>query len=598
MCGIAGIISTTEPILETSIKAMTDAMAHRGPNGEGHHIEDTFAFGHRRLSIVDLSDAGHQPMIYIDRYVITYNGEIYNHGDLRAELENVGYHFNGHSDTEVILAAYDFWGVECLAKFNGMWAFVIYDRQNKSFFISRDRFGVKPLYFCQTEKTFIFSSEIKPIFEYPGFEKRINYNYLNKYLNTGPQEHLAETIFQGVFKFPKASYAILTANEATDLLKTNKFWSLNISESSERFSQENALKYANRYYELLLDAVRIRLKADVKVGSALSGGLDSSSIVYLVNQLLREDGKIELQETFSSIFREKETAYCDESYYINLIIKQLNVKSNFGTVDESEITDLHYDVIKSYECPPDNTCIAGPVVFRTVKSTDVKVTLDGQGADEQLAGYLGYLNSYLTSLSFFDFLQEAPKVLRTPGTLKHVISAFFMLSFRLIFGWPRLVKVLNILGYNYEPNLNKRLKHDFDTALMNLLHYSDRVSMSYSIESRAPFMDYRLVEFLFSIPACYKIHNGWTKYIARLAFDGKLPDEVCWRKDKMGWPSPEEHWFRCTPLRRWFMDTVSQSALIQKVRPGLNIERELDTKKMTKSIRYLNIAVFEKVFFK
>ncbi|MEN3813515.1 asparagine synthetase B, partial [Chromobacterium piscinae] len=159
--------------LETSIKAMTDAMAHRGPNGEGHHIEDTFAFGHRRLSIVDLSDAGHQPMIYIDRYVITYNGEIYNHGDLRAELENVGYHFNGHSDTEVILAAYDFWGVECLAKFNGMWAFVIYDRQNKSFFISRDRFGVKPLYFCQTEKTFIFSSEIKPIFEYPGFEKRI-----------------------------------------------------------------------------------------------------------------------------------------------------------------------------------------------------------------------------------------------------------------------------------------------------------------------------------------------------------------------------------------------------------------------------------------
>lgn len=577
---------------------MTDAMVHRGPDGEGYHVEDTFSFGHRRLSIVDLSDAGHQPMAYIDRYVITYNGEVYNHDELRIDLEMVGYHFSGHSDTEVILAAYDRWGPECLKRFNGMWALIIYDRQEKTFFICRDRFGVKPLYFYRNGKVFVFASELKAILEHPSVVKKVNYDYLDKYLNQGPLEYLEETVFEGILKFPKASYAIVNAEEALLPFRTHLYWSAQPNTSRERFSHEKATEYAKQYYDLLLDAVRIRLKADVKVGSALSGGLDSSSIVYLVNQILKSEGKGELQETFSSVFQTEETKYCDESYYIHKVIEQLKVKANLGTVDESEITEIHYNVIKSYESPPDNTCIAGPVVFRLVKSTDVKVTLDGQGADEQLGGYLGYLNTYLTSLRYADFLKEVPHVLRIPRAWKHIVSAFLMLNFRILFGESQLVSTLKWLGFDYEPNLNKRLKKDFDTALVNLLHYSDCVSMAYSIESRAPFMDYRLVEFLCSVPACYKIHNGWTKYIARLAFEGKLPDEICWRQDKMGWPSPEEYWFRRSRLRGWFIDTVANSALVKKIRPDLNVERELDSTSMTKMIRYLNVAVFEKVFGK
>jgi len=598
MCGIAGVISTSGPVPVSVIKMMTDAMSHRGPDGEGHHIEDTFAFGHRRLSIVDLSDAGHQPMIYLDRYVITYNGEIYNHDELRIDLVKAGYRFSGHSDTEVILAAYDCWGPECLKRFNGMWAFVIYDYREKTFFISRDRFGVKPLYFYRNSKALVFASELKAILEHPNVARRINYNYLDKYLSQGPQEYLEETVFEGISKFPKASYAIVTAEEAVAQLQTHLFWSVHTNDSQESFSSEKAAEYAKQYYELLRDAVRIRLKADVKVGSALSGGLDSSSIVYLVNQILKSEGKDELQQTFSSVFQTEETKYCDESYYIHKVIDQLKVKANLGTVDESEIIDIHYNVIKSYESPPDNTCIAGPVVFRVVKSTNVKVTLDGQGADEQLAGYLGYLNTYLTSLSYADFFKEAPHVLKIPRAWKHVVTAFLMLNFRILFGERQLVSTLKRLGFDYETNLNKRLKKDFDTALVNLLHYSDRVSMAYSIESRAPFMDYRLVEFLCSVPACYKIHKGWTKYIARLAFNGKLPDEICWRQDKMGWPSPEEYWFRRTRLRSWFVDTVASSTLVKKLRPELNVERELDSTSMTKMIRFLNIAVFEKIFGK
>ena len=596
MCGIAGQISSTGPVSASVIKAMTDAIVHRGPDGEGCHIEETFGFGHRRLSIVDLSNAGHQPMVYIDRYVITYNGEVYNHGELRVELENAGYSFSGHSDTEVILAAYDYWGAECLKRFNGMWAFVIYDRLKKTFFISRDRFGVKPLYYYRDGNVFVFASEMKAILVHPAVVKRINYDSLDKYLSQGPQESLEDTVFEGIFKFPKASFAIVSADEAMSTFQTQEFWSVQPNESCEPYSPGKAAEYASQYYDLLEDAVRIRLKADVKVGSALSGGLDSSSIVYLVNQILKAEGKNELQETFSSVFKTRETKYCDESYYINKVIDQLKVKANLGSVDESEIPDIHRRIIKSYESPPDNTCVAGTIVFRVVKSTDVKVTLDGQGADEQLAGYLGYLNTYLTSLRYLDFLKEARYVLRIPRAWKHVVAAFVMLNFRILFGEYRLVRTLKWFGFDYEPNLNRRLKDDFDTALVNLLHYSDRVSMAYSIESRAPFMDYRLVEFLCSIPACYKIHNGWTKYIARLAFNGKLPDEICWRQDKMGWPSPEDYWFRSSGLRSWFIDTVASSRIVKRLRPKLSVDRELDSTKMTQMIRYLNVAVFEKVF--
>lgn len=543
MCGISGIISKNM-IEKNIIEPMTDTIIHRGPDGFGYYYDDKFVFGHRRLSIVDLSEAGHQPMEYKERYVITFNGEVYNHLELRDELENNGYIFQSHTDTEVIMASYDFWGVECLKRFNGMWAFVIYDKLKNKYFMSRDRFGKKPFYYYKDENSFIFASEIKVILAHPNIEAKPNLIFLNNYLKNGCREYIKETAFENIFRFDCSSYFDGTEEELLGDFKQHKFWELNPNTSYEKFDEEKAKEYAQKYYDLLEDAVKIRLRADVKVGSALSGGLDSSSIVYIVNKLLKEQNKEELQETFSSVYKSDGTQSYDESYFIDIMANKLKVHSNQIEPKEKDIPNEIEKMIWHLENPPENSLMSSWHTFKLVSSTDVKVTLDGQGADEQLAGYLGYINSYLISLSYIDFYKEAIKTLQIPNTLKHIIFSFILIHIKFILSKNILNKILKYLfGSSYDINLNQRLKNDFDTALNNLLHYSDSTSMAFSIESRAPFMDYRLVEYLANVPASYKLRNGWTKYIARLAFDGKLPDEITWRKDKMGWPIPETLWF-------------------------------------------------------
>mgnify|MGYP003391645790 FL=1 len=287
MCGISGIISKKR-IEKDIIEPMTDTIIHRGPDGFGYYYGEKFVFGHRRLSIVDLSDAGHQPMQYLNRYVITFNGEVYNHLELRKELEKNGYVFQSHTDTEVIMASYDFWGVDCLNKFNGMWAFVIHDRLKDKYFMSRDRFGKKPFYYYKDQEKFIFGSEIKVILAHPDVESKPNLKFLDSYVQNGAKEYIKETAFENIFRFDFSSYFEGSLEDVFENFEQNKFWEIKPNLSHEKFDKEKAKEYAKQYYELLEDAVRIRLRADVKVGSALSGGLDSSSIVYLVNKLLKE----------------------------------------------------------------------------------------------------------------------------------------------------------------------------------------------------------------------------------------------------------------------------------------------------------------------
>ena len=597
MCGIAGIISSSSNIDESIISRMTDIIAHRGPDGEGHFMGDGFTFGHRRLSIVDLSDAGHQPMQYLNRYVITYNGEVYNHLELRELLEAQGYQFKSHTDTEVIMAAYDYWGVDCLNKFNGMWAFVIHDRVKNNFFIARDRFGIKPFYYYQDD-CFVFASEIKSILEYSSAKAQPNMDYLQDYLKEGPKEYKKETAFKGVFRFPHSSYLVADAGELTEELKPIVYWTLKPNLIDEKFNTVRAQKLAEEYYELLLDAVRLRLRADVKVGSALSGGLDSSSIVYLVNQQLKSLGKEELQETFSSVYRTEGTQNCDESIYIDLLAKELHVNSNQIEPIEAEVPVEHEKVIWNMENPPESTCMSGWHTFKKVAQTDVIVTLDGQGADEQLAGYLKYIHVYLTSLNIIDFYKEITYFFKIPGAKKHILAAFLMNHFKLLFGKKALEFIVKrVFKKDLELNLNQTLATETMTSLITLIHYSDHASMGHSIESRMPFMDFRLVEFLASVPGCYKMHNGWTKYLARLAFDKKIPDEICWRKDKMGWSIPEDHWFRGR-LKSWFIKKIKNSNLLSVLEPAFNIEKEIKTTvSISKLTRRLNISVFEKRFF-
>jgi len=591
MCGITGIISKKR-INKNIIEPMTDTIIHRGPDGFGYFYDENFAFGHRRLSIVDLSEAGHQPMEYLDRYVITFNGEVYNHLELREELEKNGYIFQSHTDTEVIMASYDFWGVDCLKKFNGMWAFVIYDKQKGKYFMSRDRFGKKPFYYYKSADTFIFASEIKVILSHPIVDAKPNIQFLNNYFNTFTKEHIKETAFGNIFRFDFASYFEGSLDELLGSFEQKKFWEIKPNLSHEKFDETKAKEYAKQYYELLEDAVRIRLRADVKVGSALSGGLDSSSIVYLVNKLLKEQGKEELQETFSSVYKSDGTQECDESYFIDMMANKLGVHSNQIEPKEADIPKEIEKMIWHLENPPENSLMSSWHTFKLVASTDVKVTLDGQGADEQLAGYLPYLLNYISSLSFIDMINESKKCFSLPNAKKYVLVGLCLGLYRNILGENFLkFTIKKIFKKDFETNLNQKLADDTMTNLLTFIHYADHTSMAFSIESRMPFMDYRLVEFLATVPACYKMRNGWTKYVARLAFDGKLPDEVNWRPDKMGWPIPEKKWFEGS-LKKWFFDKIDECKICKELH-FVNTSRQF-----AKNVKQVNLSIWQAIFIK
>ncbi|MEI8204181.1 MAG: asparagine synthase (glutamine-hydrolyzing) [Bacteroidota bacterium] len=634
MCGIVGIFNfngRADVQLPHAVN-MASAMKHRGPDDEGFVVfqndykpirffgEDTpgpvreahpalrdtqessvpssvVALGHRRLSILDLSPGGHQPMCSSDsRYWIVYNGEIYNYIELRQELKVLGHHFKTESDTEVILAAYQQWGEECLPRFNGDWAIVIYDEQKNKLFVSRDRFGVKPLYYFQDEERILFSSEIKGLLAHPDVKTEANLDYLKSYLESGAKEWLKETAFTNIYRFPFAHYAKITLSPAETRWDTLRYWNMKPNLSKEPLNQERAEHYAAQYYELLKDAVRIRLRSDVPVGCALSGGLDSSSIVYIVNELSKENGCQKQVRTFSLVHTSVESQDCDESDYIYRLRDKLNLDASTGEPLPSEIPVLIDIVLSNMESPPDSMCMAGIFTLRIAKKNKFVVTMDGQGADEQLAGYEGYIGDYLSGINGLLFIPESIRLLNTFGWSLPVLI-YFLKVFLVKFFY----RELNIIREYFQSKkrveryktLNESLANSIETSLVNLIHYADSRSMYYSIESRMPFMDYRLVEFNASVPSNYKIYKGYTKYYARLAFKDKLPLEITWRRDKMGFPMPEKYWLSI-PLRDWFYSIVNKSRLIKNI----STEQIDDKMGLAKRVRFLNVSVFEKVFFK
>lgn len=595
MCGIVGIVSN-KGICPENLKAMSDTMVHRGPDGEGIYIGDRVGLAHRRLAIVDLSDAGKQPMEYLDRYVITYNGEIYNHPELRSELEERGYEFRSHTDTEVIMAAYDCWGTGCFNKFNGMWAFCIYDRVEDRFVLSRDRFGIKPFYFWRDGESFLFASEIKALLAYEHFGKpKPNLEYLNRYLREGPNEQFAETAFEGVYKFGVSSFAVCTREELLEgRVRETSYWEVNPNLSSEAFDRQRLQEYAQRYRELLKDAVRLRLRSDVKVGSALSGGIDSSSIVSLVNDVQAGEGRDGRQETFSSVYKAEGTTSCDESEYIDQLARHLGVHSNQIEPMEQDIPAEHARMIYHLETPPTGTLMSSWHTFKLVGRSDVTVTLDGQGADEQLAGYDGYVTNYIANLGLGAAVQEY--ALTGRSLRRRALKGLVIKVASVIVGRERalrcLEKVSKSIRFQAMP-LNQKLALDLRENLITLLHYADKTSMAYSVESRVPFMDFRLVEFLFEVPAGYKFRNGWSKYLSRVAMQDKLPANILWRRDKMGWPIPEEYWFN-GGLKDWLDRKVLDSAFLRKYfNAQFNSYESLNVRE---KLNLLNLAVWSDTF--
>jgi asparagine synthase (glutamine-hydrolysing) len=623
MCGIAGIISNKNLRL-SDIKNINDAIVHRGPDGEGYAIsknveidqdlaglisfvaplDTNVILSHRRLSIVDLSTLGHQPMEYKNRYLITYNGEIYNYLELREELKGLGYEFRSQTDTEVILAAYDAWGSNCLNRFNGMWSFLVVDIKKQKIFISRDRLGIKPFYYYLSDGVFVFASEIKAILRCRYSQVTVNFAYCKDYLENGCDVSTTNTIYKEISSLPPACFVECDINElCKKQIHPNVYWETRPNISLERYNEQQAIIYAQRYYDLLVDSVRLRLRADVEVGSALSGGLDSSAIVYLINVVLDENESLSKQKTFSNVYKSEGTKHCDESFFIRKVIDQIRVPNHQIEPKAIDVLREHEKVVYAMDVPFDGCGMAGWHTFKLVSQTNVKVTLDGQGADEQLAGYFHYFLYWYAQLPMAQLMEQAPYLLKMERVARRYAAiGVFMNILRRFLGEGGARKLLALTGFNLDPfiPLNKKMDLDLRKGLVSLIHYCDRHSMAHSIESRFPFLDYRLVEFLSSLPSAYKVHNGWTKFLARKAFDKKLPDAVVWRKDKMGYSTPEYFWFNgilkdpinikiSEPRFNDWLESFVDSDFIKKTKEKNNF---------VEKVRLFNLSVWHSTFLK
>jgi asparagine synthase (glutamine-hydrolysing) len=566
MCGIAGILHfNNEPVLVAKLKQMTDVLIHRGPDGEGQWIneEKNVGFGHRRLSIIDLSDAGKQPMHFKNQYTITFNGEIYNYVELKKILQQKGYSFNTETDTEVILAAYDFWGKKCLDEFDGMFAFAIWDQAKKELFCARDRFGEKPFYYYKDKNYFVFASEMKALFSVD-IIKEINRKRVFEYLLFLTVENpynRNETFFKNINQLPPSSFLLL--NQKSEI-KIEKYWDLDISTTFIGTDGEAEEKFK----ELFFTSIKHRLRSDVPVGSSLSGGLDSSSIVCYVNQLLGEGNE---QHVFSARFPE---FIKDEGKHIEEVVgfckKATIIQHEVFPTEESMLSNLK-KIMYHQEEPFGSSSIAAQYeVMKLASDAGVKVLLDGQGADEMMAGYTTFFETHLKQTirnSPLKYHKEKTAIKDITGidvdvlNLEGILSTFLYNNFKYI-GNKRRGKLKNdsdfFLGIHPElvaefksvdnpmyspPNIKKHLKFMLlNRGLNELLRYADRNSMANSIEVRLPFLSHKLVEFVFTLPEHYFIRNGWTKFILRQSMEGILPQKIQWRRDKIGYEPPQANW--------------------------------------------------------
>jgi asparagine synthase (glutamine-hydrolysing) len=607
MCGIAGIYSFQETLSSKIIYKMISALEHRGIDDEGYLALDfetdqiylltgnhsktkglrideftktaPFFLGHRRLSVIDLSSTGHQPMSNEDGSLwIVYNGEIYNYIEIREELKSMRHCFKSGTDTEVILHAYEEWGTECLNRFNGMWAFAIWDRKKKILFCSRDRAGVKPFYYIYDGKRFCFASEIKALLEIDALSIAPNEQIVADYLFSGLIDHTEETFFKNIYQLRPGEYLLFEDKKLT----IQSYW--NIEPKELPFSRTD--DYAEQFYELLKDSIRLRLRTDVPIGSCLSGGLDSSSIVCLANKLMFDgqtvDPKLvgERQKTFSSCF---EYPIYDERKFIEYVISSTGAEKNYVFPNPKDLFKDLKRLIWHQDEPFGSTSIyAQWKVMELAKRREITVLLDGQGGDELLAGYIS---------SFYYLFSEAWKkfdikllIREAKGVLKHhrsLLPSGFAVMVpkilrKLFLGLDQDRRVWAEQGFKkkycrsiswprkFENRLNNYLYCIYKfTVLPGLLHYEDRNSMAFSIETRLPFLDYRLVEFIFSLPTHLKLNKGMTKFILREAMKGTLPEIVRNRMDKIGFATPEEIWFR-KELRDWIDMIISSKSFAER----------------------------------
>ena len=562
MCGICGIVSfRKEEIAPEQIRAINKVIKHRGPDDEGVFTGQGIGLGHTRLSIVDLSPAGHQPMFdATKRYCIIHNGEIYNHIEIKEEL-SPKYSFVSRTDTEVILYAYKEWGAKCLDRFNGMFAFAIYDSSAQILFLARDRFGVKPLYYYYDKDKFVFASEIKGILQILPQEKVPNDLIIYDYLVYNRTDHSDDTFFKHIKRIRHGHYVLIKNGN----MAIHQWYKL-------QDKIHNPFKSPTEFKNTLIDSVTLRLRSDVPVGICLSGGLDSSSITSIATSVLKKNDI----QTFSAVYQKGEQG--DESNFIDLYKEDvLQMHKIFPTA-----YTLHEDLSSFIMChnePVPSTSPYAQFKVMELAKDKVKVLLDGQGADESLAGYHYFFGQYLQELlftyRFSKFLHESfyyYKNFRSFYALKSLIFFLLPLSFKS----PAKLIGRNYLRkdfYEQEKNnsilpntlfnarsLQEALLYHFEFKLEHLLKWVDRNSMWFSIESRTPFLDYRLVEGTISLPSEMIIFDGMTKQILRTAMQGILYEKIRLRKDKIGFMTPEEEWFKNQILKKYFLEIINSDS--------------------------------------
>lgn len=588
MCGIAGIISTKgfDPHI---LCDMSQALQHRGPDGRGYSIYTREAgmrtwynqdipvkvdhlavvgLGHLRLAIIDLSPDGLQPMTEeTGELTIVFNGEIYNYLELREELEKQGFHFTTNSDTEVLLQAYRAWGMECLQRFNGMWAFALLDLRKRTLLLSRDRFGIKPLYYAIHNGFFVFASEIKALLTVPFVPCIPNEKIVGHYLLTGLVDHTAETFFEGIYQFPSAHWAEVSLDAPSLQLEPQRYWNL-----PQEINHLDERQIINEFRSLFLDALRLHARSDVPVGTCLSGGLDSSSIVC-GSEILRKDQLIPQYSHMAYGYCASEEAF-SERIYMQSVIDATAAKMNFIEISSDDFLKVLTRIIREQDEPFGSASIVAQwFVFQRARQTGMTVMLDGQGADEIMGGYHYYFQTIARSFAlrgnFSGILSLREQYRREFGEFPFSfdpVSLLYLVSPSPVYNLARSIRARFIAqkSFLYAKNFESTvLKKDFMQAqvrdlpyfgpyhsldehlradmqflsLPALLRYEDRNSMAHSIEARVPFLDYRLVEFLFKVPEYMKVRGVTTKYVLRRALKDVLPRQVLDRKDKIGFKS-------------------------------------------------------------
>lgn len=593
MCGIAGIISSDSAQVSIhQLQTMSGTLAHRGPDGEGFWIHDDghCGFAHRRLSILDKTTKAAQPLHYM-HYTIMLNGEIYNYIELKELLQKKGYQFFTDGDTEIIPAAFDCWGRECLYHFDGMFVFVLYNHHSNEIFIARDRFGEKPFYFSHEKKRdnifkkIVFASEMKALWAI-GIPREYNGEQLLQYLALGKVTGFPDkknTFYKNIFSLPQGHF--ISIQTQTCEIEIEKWYTPNFEKNNEEKNEEKIIR---QFSNLLETSVSRRLRSHVHTGTSLSGGIDSAAIAALIHEV-KDKSVCWANTAFTASFPGFEK---DELSKSKEIAAYLNMHQEIIFPTEKDWIENFEKIIYHQEEPLQSSSVLSQyMVYKKAKEKNIIVLLDGQGADEILGGYTKYTRLYLQELlrEKRSSFKKEKKLLATNQFLEAWDTRDYFMSvfphtantfLKAVEKWK--IKHTGFVHQDFyeafkndqssrnavEPGLSAQLAYSsFESGLDELLRYADRNSMAHSVEVRLPFLSHELVEFVFSLPSSFKMKNGFTKWILRKAMANKLPENIIWSKGKIGYEPPQAAWMKIKPIQEMIVTArkkLAEKNILQK----------------------------------